>query len=102
MGIFKNLRKKLLKKKLNERYGMMVYADTDSVKVVTLNTELSNCINCIYAVKLTNNWICAESASVIDPTTKMCDKGVKRFDNFVEISNAKMGNKKSLDVPTYL
>ena len=58
------------------------------------------CKNCHYSIKMKNGWICGEYAASIEPTNKMCNKGVKRFD-VSEISMAEMDSTiQQVDMPS--
>lgn len=67
-----------------------------------LLSEFNNCLNCQYAIRMKNGWICGEYAASIEPTDKMCDKGVKRYDD-TEIFMDEMASKmEQVDVPPHM
>lgn len=53
-----------------------------------LPSNYISCKNCIYSVKMKDNWMCGKLLKVIEPYQKPCVEGVKRFDT--EIFMAKM------------
>ena len=67
-----------------------------------LPSNYMSCKNCIYSVKMKENWMCGKLLKVIDPDQRPCVEGVKRFD-VSEISVPKMDSAiQQVDMPSHM
>lgn len=49
-----------------------------------------------------NGWICGEYAASIEPTDKMCDKGVKRYDGTEIFVDEMASEMEQMDVSSHM